>query len=75
MDIKGKIEEIVGKLKSDPKLMAKFQQNPVGAIEDLTGLDLPDDQIKGVVEGVKAKLNLDDIGAKLGGLGNLFGRK
>ncbi len=75
MDIKGKIEEIVGKLKSDPKLMTKFQQNPVGAIEGLIGVDLPDEQLKGVVDGVKAKLNLDDIGSKLGGLGNLFGKK
>ena len=33
MDIKGKIDEIVGKLKSDKDLMGKFTTNPVGTVE------------------------------------------
>lgn len=71
MDIKAKIEEIVNKLKSDKNLMNKFSTNPVGVVEELIGIDLPDDQINGVVEGIKAKLNLDKLS---GGLGKLFGR-
>ncbi len=74
MDIKGKIDEIVGKLKSDKDLMSKFTANPIGTIEGLIGIDLPDDQVKGIVDGVKAKINLDNIGDKLGGLGKLFGK-
>ena len=70
MDIKAKIEEIVGKLKSDKDLMSKFTTNPIGTVEGLIGVDLPDDQIKAVVDGIQAKLNLD----KLGGLGKLFGK-
>ncbi len=70
MDIKAKINEIVEKLKSDKNLMNKFNTNPVGLIEELIGVDLPDDQIKGLVDGIKAKLSLD----KLGGLGKLFGK-
>ena len=70
MDIKAKIEEIVGKLKSDKDLMSKFTTNPIGTVEGLIGVDLPDDQIKTIADGIQAKLNLD----KLGGLGKLFGK-
>ena len=72
MDIKAKIDEIVDKIKSDKKLGEKFQKNPIKVIEDLIGIDLPDDQLKGIVDAVKAKINLDNIGDMFGGL---FGKK
>lgn len=75
MDIKAKIEEIVKKLTSDKELMAKFDKNPTAVIEELTGIDLPDDQINQLIDGIKAKLNLDKLGNALGGLGSLFGKK
>ena len=68
MDIKAKIEQIVNKLKTDKDLMAKFQKNPVAVVEGLIGVDLPDDQINKVVEGIKAKLSFDKLGGALGGL-------
>ena len=71
MDIKMKVDEIVEKIKSDDALRAKFTTNPVGAVEDLVGVDLPDDQINQVVSGVTAKLSggaLGDIAGKIGGL-------
>ncbi len=79
MDIKAKINEIVEKIKSDKDLLTKFKSDPIPTIEGLIGIDLPDDQIKSIVDGVKAKISLDDIGDKLGGLGDklggLFGKK
>lgn len=72
MDIKAKIEEIVKKLTSDADLKEKFQKNPASVIEKLLGVDLPDDQVNAVIEGVKAKLTLDTLGSALGGL---FGKK
>ena len=72
MDIREKIEEIVDKIKGDKNLLAKFQKNPVSVIEDLIGIDLPDDQVNKVVEAVKAKISLDKVGDMLGGL---FGKK
>lgn len=72
MDIKAKIEEIVKKLTSDKKLMEKFEKNPVAVIEDLVGIDLPDDQVNQLIEGIKAKISLDKVGDLLGGLGGLF---
>ncbi len=72
-DIKEKIEEVVDKLKADKSLLKKFNDSPVAVLEELIGIDLPDDQIEKLIDGIKAKLKLDDIGEKLGGLGKLFG--
>ena len=68
MDIKAKITELVDKIKGDPNLMDKFKSDPVKTVEGLVGVDLPDDQLNAVAEGVKAKINLGGIGEKLGGL-------
>ena len=64
MDIKAKIEELVDKIKSDKDLQSQFARDPVAAIEQIIGIDLPDEQIKSIADGVKAKISLD----KLGGL-------
>lgn len=72
MDIKAKIEEIVEKIKNDKQIMAKFQKDPAGVIEELIGIDLPNDQINDVVDAIKAKLTMDKLGGALGGL---FGKK
>jgi hypothetical protein len=45
MDFKEKINEIVEKIKSDKDFAAKFKDDPVKAIESVSGLDLPDDMI------------------------------
>ncbi len=68
MDIKAKIDEVVNKVKNDKDFAAKFQKEPIKAVEEVLGVDLPDDQIKGVIEGVKAKVNLGGIADKIGGL-------
>ena len=68
MDIKGKIEEIVNKVKNDGEFKSKFQSDPISAVESVVGVDLPNDQIKSIAEGVKAKIGLGSIGDKLGGL-------
>ena len=75
MDIKKKVDEIVEKIKSDDALRAKFTTNPVGAVEDLVGVDLPDDQIKSIVDGVTAKLSGSAIGGIVDKIGGLFGSK
>ncbi len=75
MDIKKKIQEVVDKLTSDKDLLAKFEKNPVAVIEELVGIDLPDDQVNDLIDGIKAKLKLDKLGSALGGLGGLFGKK
>ena len=72
MDIKAKITELVDKIKNDKGLLEKFQKDPVATVEELLGVDLPDEQIKQVVDGIKAKISFDKIGDAIGGL---FGKK
>ncbi len=67
MDIKAKVEELVEKIKEDPKMLTEFKENPVPVIEALAGRDLPDDQILQVAELVKAKTDLEKVGSLLGG--------
>ena len=79
MDIQKIISEVLKKLTNDKTLKNDFLANPVKVLEKLTGLDLPDDQINAIIDGVKAKLDLDDVAEKAKGiagvLGGLFGKK
>lgn len=83
MDIKAKIEEFVEKIKGDKDLLAKFKKDPIKTVEGLLGIDLPEEQVKKIAEGIKAKIDIEnitgkvnDIGDKLEGvLGGLFGDK
>ena len=72
MDIKEKIAEVVERVTSDKALMAKFQTEPVKAVEEVLGVDLPDDIIEKIIDGVKGKITLDKAKGALEGLKKLF---
>ncbi len=72
MDIKEKIEEIVNKVKDDKDFKDDFKKDPVKAIEGILGVNLPDEQIEKIVDGVKAKINFDSIGDKIEDLFDKF---
>ncbi len=72
MDIKAEVEKLVEKLKSDPDLMKKYKSDPVKAVEELTGKDLPDDQIKALADGIKGKLTAEAIMGSIGKGADLF---
>lgn len=74
MDIKAKIEEIVNKLQNDQTLLSSFEKEPVKTIEKLLGVDLPDETIQKIVDGVKAKIKMDDVKGILNGVKGLFGK-
>lgn len=73
-ELKDKLEEIVDKIKNDKNIAAKFQADPIGTVEGLIGIDLPNDQLEGLVDAIKAKVSLDKVGDALGGLKGLFGK-
>ena len=73
-ELKDKLEEIVYKIKNDKNIAAKFQADPIGTVEGLIGIDLPNDQLEGLVDAIKAKVSLDKVGDALGGLKGLFGK-
>lgn len=72
--LKDKIDQIVEKIKNDKNIAAKFQKDPIGTVEGLIGIDLPNDQIESLVDAIKAKVNLDKVGNALGGLKGLLGK-
>ncbi|MBQ7875352.1 MAG: hypothetical protein IJ306_09410 [Oscillospiraceae bacterium] len=79
--IKEKINEIVEKIKNDKNIASKFKNDPIATVEELIGIDLPNDQIEKVVDGIKAKIALDkidldniDLGKVGDVLGGLFGK-
>ena len=75
MDIKEKIESVVKKLLDDKNLLEKFEKNPVKVIEQLLGVDLPDELVEKIIDGVKAKISLEKVGDALETLSGLFGKK
>ena len=69
MDIRKSIEELIGKITSDQALRDRFAKDPVATVEELLGVQLSEEQINQIVDGIKAKLSLDKLGLdKIGGL-------
>ena len=75
MDIQKTIADVVAKLTSNPDLIKSFISNPVQLLEKTFGIDLPDDQINKVIEGVKGQIDLSkfDVTEAAGLLGKLKG--
>ena len=73
-NIKEKIEEVVSKVKNDPDFAKKFQEEPVKALEDVIGMDLPDDKINEVITAIKAKVNFDSEGGIMDKVKGLFNK-
>lgn len=72
MDIKAKIDEIADKVKNDKDFASEFKSNPIKAVEGVIGVDLPDDKLKSVVDGIKAKVSVDDVKDKIGDIFDKF---
>ena len=72
MDIKAEITKIADKVKNDPEIEELFKKDPVKAVEKVAGVDIPDGVVEKIVDGVKAKINLDKAGGALGKLKKLF---
>ena len=75
MDIQKIIADVVAKLTSNPELVKSFLSNPVQLLEKTFGIDLPDEQINQIIEGVKGQLDLSkiDVAQAAGLLGKLKG--
>ena len=71
-EIKQKIDEIVKKVTNDKNFATTFKENPVKAVEDVLGVDLPDEMINNIIDGVKAKLTADTAKNVLGKITDMF---
>ena len=74
MAIEKIINDVLAKLKVDDKLKASFLTDPVGTLEKTLGIDLPDEQIKQVIDGIKGKLGEVAAGGILDKIKGLFGK-
>ena len=63
--IRETVEGLVRKIQEDPALLQSFQKDPIRTVEQLLGVDLPDDKLQPLVSGVKAKLMSAGIGGRL----------
>lgn len=72
MDVKEQITKAVERITKDEKLKEQFQKEPVKALESVLGIDLPDEIVDQVVDGVKAKLTKDKIADSVDALKGLL---
>lgn len=72
MDIKEKISKIVEELTKNDDLKKQFEKEPVKVIEKVIGMDLPDDVVEKVIDGVKAKIAVDGVSKVTGIIKNLL---
>ena len=80
MDLQKIISDLVSKLTGNSSLIEKFKKNPLETIKSLLGsINLDSDQLKTVVDGVSAKINIEDAVKQGSGfltkLKGLFGKK
>ncbi len=71
-DLKNQISAVVAKIQKDPNIAKNFKTNPVKTVEDLVGIDLPDDKINSIIDGVKAKLTMDNASGMIDKIKGLF---
>ncbi len=74
MDIKEQIKKAVDSITKDKKLQEQFQKEPVKALESILGVDLPDEVINQVIQGVKAKLTVENVSDAVDALKGLFNK-
>ncbi|MCI9046618.1 MAG: hypothetical protein HFG71_04975 [Hungatella sp.] len=72
MDVKEQIRKIVEEISKNPDIKEQFEKEPVKVIEKMIGVDLPDDMVLKIIEGVKAKLTIDDVSKVTDALKGLF---
>lgn len=75
MELKEIIAKVEEKLKNDDGFKAELMKNPVKTLEDLLGIDIPEDTLKQVMDTIKDKVDLKEadgfikeVEEKLGGV-------
>ncbi len=72
MDIKEQISKMVEEVSKNPGMKEQFEKEPVKVIEKVIGIDLPDDVVTKIIDGVKAKLTMDNVSKVADALKGLF---
>lgn len=72
MDIKGQINNLMEEISKNPNIKEQFEKEPIKVIENVIGIDLPDDVIMKIIDGVKAKLTIDGVSKAADTLMDMF---
>ena len=72
MNIKEKIEQIAKEVLSNSDLLEKFKDEPIKFVEKKLGVDLPNDIVEKIVDGIKAAIAADKASDMLGAFKKLF---
>lgn len=72
MDVKGQINKIVEEISKNPNIKKEFEKEPVKVIEKVIGIDLPDDVVMKIIDGVKAKMTIDGVSKAADALKGMF---
>lgn len=72
MDIKEQISKMAEEISKNDSIKEQFEKEPVKAIEQILGVDLPDGIVEQVINGVKAKMTADTISQVTGAIKKLF---
>ena len=69
-DLKKYVDKVVSKVKKDKNFAKKFKTEPIKAVEEVIGIDLPDEVIEKIITVAKTKIKLDksDVADALKGL-------
>ena len=72
MDMKEYVNKIVEEVSNNPNIKEQFEKEPVKVIEKVIGIDLPDDVVLNIIDGVKAKLSIDSVADVANALKGIF---
>ncbi|MCI8313899.1 MAG: hypothetical protein HFH74_02380 [Lachnospiraceae bacterium] len=72
MDIKEQISKVIKEISQNPNIKEQFDKEPVKVIEKIIGVDLPDDIVMKIIDGVKAKLTMDGASKVVDTLKGIF---
>lgn len=72
MDIKGYINRIAEEVSGNPDIKKQFEKEPVKVIEKVIGIDMPDDIVMKIIDGVKAKMAVDSVSKATNALKGIF---
>lgn len=72
MDIKEKISKVVEEVSKNPNIKEQFEKEPVKVIEKIVGVDMPDDVVMKIIDGVKTKLTVDGVSKAADALKGIF---
>lgn len=72
MDIKAEIKKVAEKVTSDKTLLEKFKKDPIKTVEGVLGIDLPDEMMEKVVDGVKVAIAGDKVSGAVDAFKKLF---